>query len=60
MNLIETAEDRAFRATVRDFVRRELPTDIRVRNEEGWEPEKGEMERWHKILARIGWLAPAC
>jgi alkylation response protein AidB-like acyl-CoA dehydrogenase len=59
MNLQETAEDRAFRASVREFVRRELPADIRLHNEEGWEPEKDEMARWHSILARQGWLAPS-
>ena len=59
MDMRETAEDRAFREEVRAFVRHELPADIKVHNEEGWEPEKDEMARWHSILARKGWLAPS-
>ncbi|MBP6766220.1 MAG: acyl-CoA dehydrogenase family protein [Reyranella sp.] len=59
MDMRETAEDRAFREEVRAFVRHELPAGIKVHNEEGWEPEKDEMARWHSILARKGWLAPS-
>ena len=46
----------AFRAEVRDFCERELPTSIRHKQERGQHLEKPEYDAWLKKLGGKGWL----
>ena len=59
MFLRESAEEASFRAEVRDFVQRELPTDIRDRVLRFQRVEREDYVRWQKILHARGWGAPA-
>src|SRR5262245_18846654 len=58
MHLQETPEDIAFRAEVRAFVERHLPTDIRDRVLGFRRVERDDYVRWQKILHDRGWGAP--
>jgi alkylation response protein AidB-like acyl-CoA dehydrogenase len=49
----------AFRADLRDFIRRELPPDIAARVAGGQELGKSDYVRWQQILHRHGWFAGA-
>ncbi len=49
----------AFRADLRDFIRRELPADIAARVAGGLELSKSDYVRWQQILYRHGWFAGA-
>ena len=53
-----TAADQAFRAEVRNFIRANLPTDIRDRVLNGMEITMHDTLRWHRILYEKGWVAP--
>ncbi len=57
MDLEYTAEERAFRDEVRDFLADELPTDISEKVRTGHELGKDDHERWQAILHERGWLA---
>jgi len=58
-NRFETAELRAFRQEVRDFVRTQLPEDIRRRvAQERMDLPRADQQRWHKILREKGWACP--
>ncbi|WP_274631029.1 acyl-CoA dehydrogenase family protein [Arvimicrobium flavum] len=57
MDLEYTAEERAFRDEVRNFLRKELPDDIAAKVAAGKELAKADMERWHAMLNARGWLA---
>src|SRR5882672_7987159 len=59
MDLLFTAEDQAFRAEVREFLRESLPRRIRdqVVRAPSYLP-KEDTRAWHKILHAKGWVAP--
>jgi alkylation response protein AidB-like acyl-CoA dehydrogenase len=53
-----SAEDAAFRDEVRDFIRTNLPPELKRKSEIGQELDKADILRWHKILFERGWAAP--
>jgi len=58
-NRFETAELRAFRDQVRNFVRTALPDDIRRKvAQERMDLPREDQQRWHKILRAKGWACP--
>lgn len=59
MNLDFTAEQQAFRQEVREFVRANLPEDVRSKVLQGLRLGKDDYVRWQKILHERGWGAPA-
>jgi len=62
MDFHDSPEQAAFRAEVRDWVRRELPSDLRAQDETVLGIGTGEDERdraWMRKLATKGWVAPA-
>ncbi len=57
---LETRELCAFRAEVRDFIRSNLPDEIRAKvAEERMDLTREDMQRWHKILQSKGWGCPS-
>jgi alkylation response protein AidB-like acyl-CoA dehydrogenase len=58
MDLNYTDEDLAFRSQVRAFLEAELPDDLRLKVLNHLRLAKDDYVRWHKILARQGWVAP--
>jgi alkylation response protein AidB-like acyl-CoA dehydrogenase len=62
MEFRDSPEDAAFRQEVRDFLRDELPHDLRAADDAILGVGLGEDERerdWLKTLAKRGWVAPA-
>ncbi|TDN59244.1 acyl-CoA dehydrogenase family protein [Paraburkholderia sp. BL10I2N1] len=59
MDLRESLEDKAFRASVREFVAARLPVDIRDRVLNFRHVPREDYVRWQRILAANGWGAPA-
>jgi alkylation response protein AidB-like acyl-CoA dehydrogenase len=62
MNFADAPADAAFRTEVRDFLRDELPADLRAADDAVLGVGIGEDERerdWLKKLAKRGWVAPA-
>ena len=62
MDFRDRPEDAAFRQEVRDFLRTELPHDLRAADDAILGVGIGEDERerdWLKTLAKRGWVAPA-
>ncbi|MDY0038301.1 MAG: acyl-CoA dehydrogenase family protein [Zoogloea oleivorans] len=59
MELTETSEEKAFRAEVREFVAKNLPTDIRERVMGLRRVEREDYVRWQRILHARGWGAVA-
>ena len=62
MDFRDSPEDAAFRQEVRDFLRTELPHDLRAADDAILGVGIGEDERerdWLKTLATRGWVAPA-
>ncbi|MFT5483162.1 MAG: alkylation response protein AidB-like acyl-CoA dehydrogenase [Halieaceae bacterium] len=57
VNIDFSEEELAFQSEVREFLRTELPEDIRQKVKEGLQVEKEDFVRWQKILAKQGWLA---
>ena len=57
MGLGFTLEEQRFRDEVRDFLRAELPQATAFKVREGIRLIKTDMEQWHAILQRHGWLA---
>ena len=57
MDLNFTAEEEAFRAEVRAFLTAELPPELSEKGRLGERLSKEDMQRWHAILNRRGWLA---
>jgi alkylation response protein AidB-like acyl-CoA dehydrogenase len=55
----EPPEVAAFRAEVREFVRGNLPDDIREKCRRGLYLEKDDFVRWEKIVRAKGWLGAA-
>ena len=59
MDLNYSAEELAFRDHVRGWLRDNLPEDLRRKAADGEHYTKEELLRWHRILAKQGWVAPA-
>lgn len=53
-----SAEDQAFAQEVRDFVRTQLPADIRDKVARGLRVERADIQRWHARLHARGWGTP--
>jgi alkylation response protein AidB-like acyl-CoA dehydrogenase len=58
MDLNYTNEDLAFRDQVRAFLDAELPQDLQHKVLNHLRLSKEDYVRWHRILARRGWVAP--
>ncbi len=52
-----TAEEQAFRAEVRGFIRDNLPAEIAARLKEGRASRKQDIVAWQRILNKRGWAA---
>ncbi len=59
MDLNFSAEDSAFRDDVREWLSASIPPDLRTKVLEYQELSKDDLVRWHKILAKKGWIAPS-
>ena len=59
MDLDYSAEERAFRDLVRGWLRENLPPELREKVVGYDHFTRDELLRWHRILARQGWIAPA-
>jgi alkylation response protein AidB-like acyl-CoA dehydrogenase len=59
MDLNYTNEDLAFRDTVRAFLDANLPADLKHKVRSHLRMSREDYVRWHKILAKQGWVAPA-
>jgi alkylation response protein AidB-like acyl-CoA dehydrogenase len=59
MDLNYSAEDLAFRDSVRDFLDANLPSDLQNKVRNHLRLQKDDYVRWHQIVARQGWAAPA-
>jgi len=59
MDLNYSAEDEAFRATVRSFLDQHLPADLQQKVRAHRRLQREDYVRWHKIVAQQGWAAPA-
>ncbi len=57
MELTFTPEEEAFRTEVRNFLTQHLPERLSSKVRDGLHLSKAEMEEWHAILNRQGWLA---
>ncbi len=58
MDLNYSAEELAFRDEVRSWLRGNLPGELRQKVESYQELSKEDLLRWHRILAKKGWVAP--
>jgi len=58
MDLSYTGDDLVFRDQVRAFLEAELPADLRHKVVNHLRLHKDDYVRWHRILARQGWVAP--
>jgi len=59
MDLTYTAADLAFRDMVRGFLDASLPNDLQKKVRNHLRLERRDYVRWHQIVARQGWAAPA-
>src|SRR5438874_1267639 len=59
MDLNYSAEELAFRDEVRAWLGANLPAELREKVERYEHLSKDELLRWHRILAKKGWVAPA-
>ncbi|HEX7055106.1 MAG TPA: acyl-CoA dehydrogenase family protein [Burkholderiales bacterium] len=58
MDLNYSAEELAFRDEVRSWLQANLPADLREKGERYAHFAKEDLMRWHRILAKKGWVAP--
>ena len=58
MDLNYSPEETAFRDEVKSWLDQNLPADLRDKVRDYKELSKDDLERWHKILAAKGWVAP--
>lgn len=58
MDLEFTAEERAFRDEVRDFIRSNLPPALAEKTRQRIHLDKADFVAWHRILHARGWGAP--
>ncbi|NMM38835.1 MAG: pimeloyl-CoA dehydrogenase large subunit [Glaciimonas sp.] len=59
MDLNYTAQDMAFRQQVRVYLEANLPQDLQSKVLNHLRLSKEDYVRWHKTLAKQGWVAPA-
>ncbi len=59
MDLNFSADETAFRDEVRSWLRANLPQDLHEKVENYAHLSKDDLMRWHRILAKQGWVAPA-
>ena len=59
MDLNYSAEELTFRDEVRAWLGANLPAELREKVERYEHLSKDELLRWHRILAKKGWVAPA-
>ena len=59
MDLNYSAEELAFRDQVRGWLEANLPADLREKVAHYAHLSKDDLLRWHRILAKQGWVAPA-
>ena len=59
MDLNYSPEEIAFRDEVRGWLAENVPADLRQKVLDYQELSKEDLVRWHKILAKKGWVAPA-
>jgi alkylation response protein AidB-like acyl-CoA dehydrogenase len=59
MDIKYSADELAFRDQVSDWVRDNLPADLRDKVDNYRRLSRDDLLRWHKILARQEWIAPA-
>ncbi len=59
MDLSYSREETAFRDEVRGWLAENLPKDLQQKIVNFQELTKDEVLRWHRILAKKGWVAPA-
>ena len=59
MDLNYSAEELAFRDQVRAWLDANLPDDLRRKVADYERLSKDDLMRWHRILAKAGWVAPA-
>jgi hypothetical protein len=59
MDLNYSQEESAFRDEVRGWLKANLPQDLRDKIANYDELGREDLIRWHKILAKKGWVAPA-
>ena len=59
MDLSFSPEELAFRDDVRGWFEANLPADLRDKVLNNRELSKDDLVRWHKILAKKGWVAPS-
>ena len=59
MDLNYSQEESAFRDEVRGWLKANLPQDLRDKVANYAELSRDDLLRWHKILAKQGWIAPA-
>jgi alkylation response protein AidB-like acyl-CoA dehydrogenase len=57
MELTFTPEEEAFRTKVQSFLKQHLPERLSSQIREGLQLSKADVEEWHAILNRQGWLA---
>ncbi len=58
-DLLNNAEDRRFRAELRDFVTKKLHSETRDKVAQGAPLAREDFARWHRSLYEKGWVAPA-
>ena len=59
MDLNYSPEELAFRDRVRAWLRENLPTDLREKVASYAALSRDDLLRWHRILAKKGWIAPS-
>jgi alkylation response protein AidB-like acyl-CoA dehydrogenase len=59
MDLNYSADELAFRDEVRGWLAANLPADLKKKITDYEDLSRDELLRWHKILAKKGWVAPA-
>jgi pimeloyl-CoA dehydrogenase large subunit len=59
MDLNYSPEELAFRDSVRAWLRQNLPGDLRDKVAAYSELSRDDLLRWHRILAKQGWVAPS-
>src|SRR5215471_11422332 len=59
MDLNYSAEEVAFRDEVRGWLRENLPKELRDKVVDYRELTRDDLQRWHRLLAAKGWIAPS-
>ena len=59
MDLNYSAEEIAFRDEVRGWLRENLPKELRDKVVDYRELTRDDLQRWHRLLAAKGWIAPS-